>query len=287
MKRICVAFILFSYASASAHSQMMALNITNQNMSLADSSVRKSDDVTICARFFVEPSSQPREMIKHGPLSVGSIFDHNHLVDQMNGYVGYKLPNFINPSRKLIPIWPPKVWNHICVTFADKDCGVSVVLNGDILLDSRMDPCYGNYENGSLVLGGNLIVTDINLWDRVISKDEATAWTNCDTSKTGNMFAWSDSRKWKDSDILDKFFVDSKDVCRKCCKVIGYELPMSFEKSVEFCRLLGGRMTTFDDNSTIAAISQTLLSMKSISQTVHTGYVLEGNKTPVNIYTGL
>ena len=148
MKRICVAFILFSYASTSAHSQMMALNITNQNMSLANSSVRKNNDVTICARFFVEPSSQPREIFKHGPLSVGSIFDHNHLVDQMNGYVGYDLPNFINPSRKLIPIWPPKVWNHICVTFADKDCGVSVVLNGDILLDSRMDPCYGNYENG-------------------------------------------------------------------------------------------------------------------------------------------
>ena len=148
-----------------------------------------------------------------------------------------------------------------------------------------MDPCYGNYENGSLVLGRNQIVTDINLWDKVISKEEAKAWTNCDSIKTGSVLAWTDM-KWKDSEILNKFWVNRKDVCRKCCKAIRYELPMSFEKSIEFCRLLGGRIATFDDKSTIEEINQTLLMEPISPKLVHTGYVLEGKKTPVNIYTG-
>ena len=279
---IFVPFLL-SIGSVSAH-QMMALNITKQNMSLTNSSVRKKDDLTLCVRFFVEPSSQRREIFKHGPLSLGSSFDYIHPVDQMNGYVGYELPNSINPSRKSFPFWAPKVWNHICLTFADMDCGVSVVLNGHIVLETRMDPCYGNYENGSLVLGQNQIVTDINVWDKVISKEEAKAWTNCESIKTGSVFAWSDM-KWKD--ILNKFWVARKEVCRKCCKAIGYELPMSFEKSIEFCRLLGGRMATFGDISTIESINQTLLTEPISPKLVHTGYVLEGNKTPVNIYTGL
>ena len=90
--------------------------------------------------------------------------------------------------------------------------------------------------------------------------------------------------KWKDSDIVNTFWVDRKEVCRKCCKAIGYEIPLSFEENIEFCRLLGGRMATFDDNSTIEEINQTLLTKPKL---VHTGHVLEGNKTPVNVFTGL
>ena len=121
MKTIFLVFILFSVSSVSSQ-QMVALNITKENMALANSLVRKKDDMTLCVRFFVEPSSQQREIFRLGPLSLGSSFDYDHPVDQISGYVGYELPNFTNPSKKLFPIWAPKVWNHICLTFADIYC---------------------------------------------------------------------------------------------------------------------------------------------------------------------
>ena len=95
MKTKNVVLILFSITSVSSHMggghQMMSLNITKQTLSLTNSSVGKHDDVTICGRFFVKPSSVEMEIWKHGPLALKSTFDPSQAVDQMNGYVGYEL----------------------------------------------------------------------------------------------------------------------------------------------------------------------------------------------------
>ena len=117
---IFLTFILLFSGSvvAVASDQLMVLNFTQlEQVNVVNSTVSEYEDVTICARFLVEPSNEnymkQSEIITFGPISLGSRFDRSQAFDQILGEVLYRIPTVRNSPRKSFPIWPPGVWNHV------------------------------------------------------------------------------------------------------------------------------------------------------------------------------
>ena len=284
---------------AVASDQLMTLNFTQlQQVNVVNSTVSEYEDVTICARFLVKHSDENYENVQSeiftfGPISLKSWFDPRQAFDQILGEVFYRIPTLRNSPRKTFPIWPPGVWNHVCVSFAAKNCGVKVFLNGQTVLDSEMDPCYGFYQSGfssrlDITMLG--LVTDINIWEQVLSREEAKAWTQCETGHEGNLVAWKAfSAKNNDYILAKKVFLDKSDICRRPGKILGFEQIMHFDTILNFCRLLGGRMPTIGDNRTMERINETLMAQPManlVPKWAFTGYVLDEKQEPVNTYTG-
>ena len=185
------------------------------------------------------------------------------------------------------------MWNHVCVSFTGKNCGVKVFLNGQAVLDTEMDPCYGFYQIGfsnrlDITMLG--LVTDINIWEQVLSREEAKAWTECETGREGNLVAWKAfSAKNNDYIHAKKVFLDKSDICRRPGKILGFEQIMHFDTILNFCRLLDGRMPTIGDNRTMERINETLMAQPMVNlgaKWAFTGYVLDEKHEPVNTYTG-
>ena len=280
-----VAFILFITAPVLAN-QMVALNITAEQkpVKVNNSSVAKRNDVTICARFLVEPSART-EIFTLGPLSLRSEVEPGHAVDQMIGEVFYMVPTMYNSPSKTFAVWAPGVWNHICVSFSDKDCGVRVVLNGQTVVDSMMQPCYGFHRNASLKVGSNMIgvLTDVNLWEEILSKKEAKEWTQCILKSEGRLVAWSRVQWGGNSNPT---FVATVDVCKSppTGQILSYEPKMLFDENMKFCRFMGGKITTFAENKTMTRVNEMLEGHHP--KWALTGYILDEKENPINTYTG-
>ena len=284
---IIVTFFLYFSSAYVLADQLVVLNLTQyEQVKVINSSVAKHEDVTICARFLVEPSAQS-EIFTYGPLTLKRRFDPNQAFDQLSGEVHYWIPTSWNSPSKTFAIWPPGVWNHVCVSFTEKDCSVRVILNGQTVVESKMDPCYGFSQLGFLGLGSNMVglLTDINIWKQVISREEAKAWTQCETEKEGNLVAWKGWTKSNYDIPANKVFLDKNDICRKPGQILGYEQIMHFETILNFCWLLGGRMPTIGDNKTMERMNETLMAI-DVPKWAFTGYILDEKKDPVNTYTG-
>ena len=293
MKRsIFVALHLFVLSPILAD-QLVALNITDLKLVKAsNSSEGEHKDVTICARFFEEPSNRTN-LFAFGPITLRKDIGGKNAFGQMFGEFSYKMPTLSlyrhNSLRESFPIWPPGLWNHVCVSFSDGNCAVRVFLNGDKVVDTEMDPCYGLYKSGFEEQGNSMVglVTDVDIWDRVISQEEAKSWTQCLRRREGNLVAWN---TWSKNNLdVDKVMVDRNDICKKPGKILGFALIMHFDPILNFCRFLGGRIPTSSENQTMERINETLRDplMKNLyPKWAFTGYVLNENEESANIYTG-
>ena len=292
---IFVTLVLSLSATVIAAEQMVVLNFTKQHqVNVINSTLSEHEDVTICARFLVEPSKQNSEIFTYGPISLKSNFYPNQAFDQILGEVYYRTPMLRNSPNKTFPVWPPGVWNHVCVSFAGKNCGVRVFLNGQTVVDSiKMDPCFGLHRSGFLLrLDTNMVglLTDLNIWDQVISIEAAKVWTKCETMKEGNLVAWRTfATKINNYVQVNKDVWDRNYICRKPGHIVGYTetYGMYFDMNLNFCRLLGGKMPTLGDNKTMERINDTLIANPNFSaKWAFTGYVLDEKEEPVNTYTG-
>ena len=95
-------------------------------------------------------------------------------------------------------------------------------INGDMLIthnDKRNVSAYGYYNYGnysfmndpaasqsiSAMYGS---VTDINIWDRILSEKKIDNWINCSVDMDGNVYSWRDSSQYIQLNGLEKVFIE-------------------------------------------------------------------------------
>ena len=92
-------------------------------------------------------------------------------------------------------------------------------------------------------------ISDVNIWDYALKKDQMKEWTLCGLSEfNGNIVDWS-MADWEVKN-MKKINIDLNDMC-KAMKPGPLIIPEKLEalNHVHLCRQLGGRLFTITDES--------------------------------------
>ena len=65
---------------------------------------------------------------------------------------------------------------------------VDTVIPRDFLTKLYVGRCAFDFKGGCTTPGG--LFTDLNVWDRALSVEEATQWTSCKSNLKGNLVNW-------------------------------------------------------------------------------------------------
>ncbi|XP_076848150.1 carbonic anhydrase 6 isoform X2 [Brachyhypopomus gauderio] len=138
----------------------------------------------------------------HTVLSYSSSGNENELVITMGREVGLWIGNkFINLPHNL----NPKGWGHYCVTWASHTGGAELWVNGIVGEEQYLQAGYNIKPGGVFILGkdqdGFLGISDVdafvghmtnvNLWDFVLSSEEIHEQMSCEKHlRKGNILSW-------------------------------------------------------------------------------------------------
>lgn len=93
-------------------------------------------------------------------------------------------------------------------------------------------------------------MTDVNIWSRAFSDEEAVAWNRFEMEGGGDLVDWS-TAQWS-AVGLEKVQVDRAEVCRRREGrwLLVSDVRRDFDATVQFCSILGGEMVVTDDKET-------------------------------------
>ena len=161
------------------------------------------------------------------------------------------------------PVWDLQVWNHLCVMLDSANGKMTVVMNGEVVLDGN-DYQYAHDVHGTAVflmaipnnwdstseqfsdsMFGRL--TDLNIWTECFTDEKAIAWTLCEIAEGGNLLDWSRAT-WRATG-LEEVMEDRDVVCKKMeiPELLVSDLKKNFDETIHFARVLGGEMAVADN----------------------------------------
>ena len=197
------SLLLLFYMRVEAFSESMRVLQTISDISLFDStsgaelagsSLFGHKQATVCARFLTHQftSQQYQNTLVYSSklrlLATRWISDTD-----IRGITMVK-------NKFLFDIWDITVWNHACVKLDSISGVVKTFMNGDIVLEANtfydhshvadsLTMMNGTKEESNLnALFGRL--TDVNIWSRSLTDDEAKAWTLCKMKDGGDLVDW-------------------------------------------------------------------------------------------------
>lgn len=142
----------------------------------------------------------------HTVLSYSTSKHENELTITMGHEVGIWIGNeYVNLRHEL----RPRGWAHYCVTWASHTGGAELWVNGAAGAEQYLRSGYTIPPGGDLILGKDQdgllgisdsdafvgYMTDVNIWDYVLSPEEVQEVMNCDrNSGKGNVLNWGVTR---------------------------------------------------------------------------------------------
>ena len=255
---------------------------------LDNSSTLGHKQVTTCLRFltyqFTTVSGTVQFLFGWGGTFIGSGWQGSELtgLGVMGGWFWF-------------PIWDIKIWNHVCIMLNSVTEDMTVVLNGEKVLNRNMKwdlslmntnlsiMGYPTMSSYSYSLFGK--ITDVNMWSHSLAVEEAVSWTLCRMKEGGNLVDWR-TATWE-ARRLQEVQVEREVVCRKRQdRLLVLDTQRDFDGTLRLARILGGNMATADSQESAENISKALEPVKHICQNVFTGFTdrrVEGEW--VNVYT--
>ena len=122
----------------------------------------------------------------------------------------------------LMPPWKIQEWNTVCFFINHKDRIYQMIVNGVIIGEKRAEVLnIGKTEENLVFMGwwrfdkyiysvfGEM--TDINIWDRVLRRDEVRDWEECRIIGGGNKVDWS-TASWV-AVGLEEVVIEKEEVC--------------------------------------------------------------------------
>ena len=178
----------------------------------------------------------------------------------------------------------PNTWNSFCL---NANSTTSVLrINGDMLIthnDKRNVSAYGYYNYGnysfmndpaasqsiSAMYGS---VTDINIWDRILSEKKIDNWINCSVDMDGNVYSWRTSSQYIQLNGLEKVNDSLENICYSTNSsnlFLGNE-DLNFEDALNYCNKIGS-MKEISSNETAIEVAKALESATRWEE-IFTGY---------------
>ena len=170
--------------------------VPTSGAALHNSSLQGQKQITMCARFL---NHQFTANNYQALLTIAQ--DHTILWSTWNPEInaGTSLP------LRLFKVWDLGVWNHVCCMLDSTLSQSQIILNGKTILlsndystDHNTFPDHNlsimgyptkqsiDLTNGSFVSSFFGRMTDVNIWSRIFTKEEAIAWTQCEKTEGGD-----------------------------------------------------------------------------------------------------
>ena len=173
----------------------------------------------------------------------------------------------------------PNRWNSFCLK-ANSTTAV-LKINAEMLIthnDKRNVSAYGYYDydydyaafqSTSAMYGA---VTDINIWDSILSEKKIDNWINCSVDMDGNVYSWRTSSQYIQLNGLEKVNDSLENICYASSSsslFLGNE-DLNFEDALNYCNKIG-RMKDISSNETAIEVAKALNS-SSRWEEIFTGY---------------
>ena len=253
------------------------------------SSVSGLDRFTLCLRlitFQVDPTyGHIQVAVNVGGISILSTFSgtcggsdgcetyYLKLLGDEYGKPHGATMNMQNMDYFLFPLWPLNAWQGLCLLFDKTKQKIKIMgrglklfetyeyVNISVKNDSNiilMNGCleewkeeWGEIEKTCPMHGA---ISDVNIWDRLLSDKEVTDWTNCNQMHNGNVVAW-DTVSLKTSS-LNQIDFDEEKLCPEALKreLVSFKTPVfSYKKVKKFCKKVGAEVAVAynDDDAKI------------------------------------
>ena len=297
------------------------------NSSINDLLHSDQGEVTICARFlvyqFVDFSLELNlPFTTMNPSQVFMSLDQDVFLaaismNQNLEVMKESVPNWVNGKNILFGslggqtlftnatnIQPVK-WNKICFAMSVIKEIFQITFNEEIILNfPHFTPPQKSSEKQNLILMGMEkasspfstfgAITDVNIWDRLLTGSEVDRWGRCQLLPDGgNVLSWS-SAKWDITAGLQEEEVAREEICAaKDSFVLVSEKPRSFDATDKYCRMLGGEMMVARDGEALDQMIQTYNFTKpplnfgyNMQQFFFIGYRQNENEVYLDVNTG-
>ena len=110
-------------------------------------------------------------------------------------------------------------WNSVCFAFTNDTRKLTLVGNGDVLLEetgSRKVSVPPELVNNLLIMNSwyPLLgkITQVNIWNSSLSTEKMIAWSDCKSYEAGNLLNWETS-SWELTECFEDIEKDS--ICKK------------------------------------------------------------------------
>ena len=199
-----------------------------------------------------------------------------------SGVVGYVGDGVFNEN---FPAWQPGVWNSACVKVAPQQRRLTVVLNGQQVLETteyQMEFQSGRnivLMNDGAAWGGlpnHGEMTDVQVWSRTLTLEQIRQWESCeaDTSLVGDVVNWDTARFNLTAGVFvterDKTEICSTQSARKTYKA--FKSRNTFTQMTKLCRNLGGRTAVAEDAGALELMEKTFQDVCSDQQFFYAGF---------------
>ena len=176
----------------------------------------------------------------------------------------------------------PDTWNSFCLKVNNASAVIN--LNRETFIthkDDKGSSAYSDFNNyrfmndpyakASSLYGA---MTDLNVWDGILSDEESENWMNCTNQTEGNVFSWQNSSQHVQLTGL-KMVTDSLDnICyqnKSSYLIVGNE-DLSFKETLNYCNYKIGSMVVISSKETALEVNKTLELFAPDSRNVYTGH---------------
>ena len=171
--------------------------------------------------------------------------------------------NGYHEGSQFFPVWQPNVWNTVCITAAGRVLNITI---NQLLVFTDQDykENHRSVEAEEIVLMNLFdenpmhgMVTDLNIWSRVLSSQEISDWSQCRHDQPGDVLRWEEA----ELNITDLLSLDL-DLASICPESAGekqtyfsFNMNKTFQETVRFCETMGGHIAVAGDNESLTAMN--------------------------------
>ena len=103
-------------------------------------------------------------------------------------------------------------------------------------------------------------MTDVNIWDRVLSEQEQSDWMFCKTETGGNVVSWGSAQL--NITGLNTGLINREETCpgpQNITHLITIYISLNFSDSLKLCQKFGGEIAVATDEETSKLMNQTFV----------------------------
>ena len=177
----------------------------------------------------------------------------------------------------------PDTWNSFCLKV--NSTSVVIILNGEAFIihkDGKGSSAYSGYDYYRFMnihISPNIstptygAMTDLNVWDRILSDADSELWMNCTNQREGNVFSWQNSSQHVQLTGLKRTTNSLENICspgKNSHLIVGNE-TLNFEETLKYCNRVGS-MVVISSIETAVEVNKTLESFAPDFYYVYTGH---------------
>ena len=127
-------------------------------------------------------------------------------------------------------------------------------------------------------------ITDVQIWDKVLTASEIQKWSTCQYPAGGNFVDWSKAKFNITGDIkAEQVAKDQLCKSEETKKIISFSHLSEFVESVKFCKIIGGEISVADTWSHKLEMDQAL--GQGCPDMYYSGFTKDNNDQWVNVNT--